>query len=421
VASRSSRHNPKRDWYIWRDPAPNGGPPNNWLSIFGGSAWQFDERTGQYYYHAFLKEQPDLNWRNPDVQETMFEVMRFWLKRGVDGFRVDVIWHVIKDDQFRDNPANLNYTEGMPPHRSLLATYSTDRPEVHQVIEGMRQVIDEFPERLIIGEIYLPVERLVTYYGAHGSDGVHLPFNFQLLLLPWQARVIDEAIRSYEGALPPHGWPNWVLGNHDKSRLASRVGGEAQARVAVMLLLTLRGTPTIYYGEEIGMSDVDIPPNQINDPSEKNQPGLGLGRDPCRTPMMWTGGEYAGFSAVEPWLPLAADHRVRNVEAQRSDPMSMLSLYRRLLWLRRAEPALQYGDYTPLPAEGDVLAYVRGPAPGQFLVVLNLGPEPVEYRPPTERPGQVVISTHPDRDGQAISGPVSLRGDEALIIEWDEG
>jgi alpha-glucosidase len=417
--SRSSRDHPRRDWYIWRDPAPGGGPPNNWRSIFGGSAWELDGATGQYYYHAFLKEQPDLNWRNPEVAGAMFDVLRFWLRRGVDGFRVDVIWHVIKDDQFRDNPPNPDFKEGMPPHRQLLATYSTDRPEVHQVIAGMRQVLDEFPGRLLIGEIYLPVERLVTYYGAHGSDGVHLPFNFQLLLLPWKARVIDDAIRAYEAALPPHGWPNWVLGNHDRPRVATRVGGEAQARVAAVLLLTLRGTPTIYYGEELGMANVPIPPERVRDPSEKNQPGLGVGRDPCRTPMPWTAGQYAGFSTAEPWLPLADDYPTRNVEAQQADPGSILSLYRRLLELRRAEPALQFGHYAPLPAEGNLIAYVRRYGEKQFLVVLNLGPRPTRFTPPGPlRPGQIVLSTHPGRAGESLDDSLRLDGNEAVIVEF---
>jgi alpha-glucosidase len=240
--SRSSRDNPRRDWYIWHDPAPGGGPPNNWLSNFGGEAWQFDEQTGQFYYHAFLKEQPDLNWRNPEVQQAMLDVLRFWLDRGVDGFRVDVIWHIVKDDQFRDNLPDPAYTPNLAPHRKLLATYNTDRPEVHDIIGCMRAVLDEYSERMMVGEIYLPLERLVTYYGAQGS-GVHLPFNFQLIELPWHARAVADAIDRYEAQLPSYGWPNWVLGNHDNPRIATRVG-DAQARLAALLLITLRGTPT---------------------------------------------------------------------------------------------------------------------------------------------------------------------------------
>jgi len=209
VESRSSVDNPKRDWYIWSNGRPGGGPPNNWLSNFGGSAWTLDERTGQYYYHAVLRQQPDLNWRNPAVREAVHDAMRFWLSRGVDGFRMNVIWQVIKDEQLRDNPPNPSYLPHEPEQHRLSAVYSTDRPEVHRIIAEMRAVVDEYPDRLLIGEIYLPVERLVAYYGD-GGEGVHLPFNFQLVLLPWDARHIDQAIQRYEQALPPFGWPNWV-------------------------------------------------------------------------------------------------------------------------------------------------------------------------------------------------------------------
>ena len=252
--SRISRASPKRDWYIWRDPAPDGGPPNNWLSHFGGGAWEWDAATEQYYLHSFLKEQPDLNWRNPAVRAAMYEVLRFWLDRGVDGFRVDALWLVIKDDRFRDNPHNPAYEPGRNSHDRLLPLYTADRPEIHDVVAEMRSVLDEYDGRVLIGETYLPFERLVTYYGRD-LRGAHLPFNFALIDTAWNAPALAAAICEYEAALPAGAWPNWVLGNHDKPRIASRVGA-AQARVAAMLLLTLRGTPTLYYGDEIGMADV---------------------------------------------------------------------------------------------------------------------------------------------------------------------
>jgi alpha-glucosidase len=256
---------------------PEGGPPNNWQSNFGGSAWSWDDRRGQYYYHSFLPTQPDLNWRNPAVAAAMHEVMRFWLRRGVDGFRVDVMWMLIKDDQFRDDPPNLAWHPGLPSHDQLLPVYTTDRPEVHQVVAGMRAVVNEFDGRVLIGELYLPIDRLVTYYGMHG-DGAQLPFNFQLLLLQdWSAGTIAGIIAQYEAALPPGAWPNWVLGNHDRPRIASRIG-TAQARVATMLLLTLRGTPTIFMGDELGMVDTPISSAAVRDPAELREPGKGLGR-----------------------------------------------------------------------------------------------------------------------------------------------
>jgi alpha-glucosidase len=228
--SRASYHNPKRDWYIWRDPAPDGGLPNNWRSNFGGSAWEFDETTRQYYYHAFLKEQPDLNWRNPAVRDAIYDVMRFWLDRGADGFRVDVIWHLMKDAEFRDNPPNPGFQSDDAEIRRYLEVYSADQPEIHEVIAEMRHVLDGYAERLLIGEIYLPLERLVAYYGAD-LKGAHLPFNFQLVESPWNARTLARIVEEYERALPAGGWPNWVLGNHDKPRIASRIG-QPQARVA---------------------------------------------------------------------------------------------------------------------------------------------------------------------------------------------
>ncbi|MGH8662777.1 MAG: alpha-amylase family glycosyl hydrolase, partial [Burkholderiales bacterium] len=281
--SRASRDNPKRNWYLWRDPEPGGGPPNNWLSCFGGSAWQLDPATGQYYYHAFLPEQPDLNWRNPEVVEAMLRVLRFWLERGVDGFRVDVLWHLVKDEHFGDNPPNADWREGMDPYNALVPLQTTDRPEVHDIVRRMRRLLDEYRERVLIGEIYLPLERLMQYYGAE-LQGAHLPFNFQLLSAPWDAAHLAGLLAEYERLLPEGAWPNWVLGNHDRPRIASRVG-LAQARVAAMLLLTLRGTPTIYYGDELGMRNVSIPPGEVQDPFECRVPGLGLGRDPVRTPM----------------------------------------------------------------------------------------------------------------------------------------
>src|SRR5438067_6716049 len=293
IESRATRTNPRRDWYLWRDPGANGGPPNNWLSNFGGPAWTFDPATGQYYFHAFLREQPDLNWRNFDVRAAMYDVMRFWLNRGVYGFRVDVIYHLIKDDLFRDHPLNPLARPAEQSSHAVTPLYTTDRPEVQDVIVEMRRVTDEFggadSQRILIGEIYLPLSRLMAYYGPGENgilQGVQLPFNFQLIGAPWESLAIDRIVRQYESLLPVGGWPNWVLGNHDKSRIASRVGMD-QARVAAMLLLTLRGTPTLYYGDEVGMEQVALRPDQVRDPFEMRVPGRGVGRDGCRTPMQW--------------------------------------------------------------------------------------------------------------------------------------
>lgn len=381
IQSRSSRDNPKRDWYIWRDPAPDGGPPNNWLSFFGGPAWTFDETTGQYYLHQFVSQQPELNYRNPAVVTAMLNVMRFWLDKGLDGFRVDVIWLMIKDDQFRDEPPNLDWDK-LPlqlqhPHMKLMHIHTQNLPAVHDIIRQMRAVLDEYDERMMVGEIYLRNRELVEYYGQD-YDECHLPFNFQLILADWQAQTIRRVVDDYEAALPTGAWPNWVLGNHDQHRVATRVGA-AQARVANMLLLTLRGTPTCYYGDEIGMENVEIPPEFIQDPPAINQPELAhlVGRDPERTPMQWENAPNAGFAerGVMPWLPLAKDYAVRNVAAQAHDPTSMLNFFTTLTALRRVEPSLYAGDYVSLDSGSDqVFAYLRqAPGADRFLMALNFG------------------------------------------------
>ena len=414
--SRASRDNPKRDWYLWRDPRPDGGPPNNWLSSFGGSGWEFDTHTGQYYYHAFLKEQPDLNWRQPQVREAMFDVLRFWLDRGVDGFRVDVLWHLIKDEQFRDNPPNPGFGPGQPPHHSQVFLYSTDRPEVQDVVAQLRGVMEEYSDRVLIGEIYLPVERLVAYYGAD-LKGAHLPFNFQLINARWNARGIAALIDEYEQALPRGGWPNWVLGNHDNHRIASRVN-ISQARVAAMMLLTLRGTPTMYYGDELGMRDVPIPPDLVQDPYEKNVPGLGVGRDPCRTPMQWNRSQAAGFTTAEhSWLPVADDYTVVNVEAESNEPDSMLSLYRKLIALRKSEDALSIGAYAAAAMTGDLVAYVRELGGRRFLMAMNLGANPHAVDFSIDAPhARIVLSTHLDRENEIVNREINLRADEGVIV-----
>jgi glycosidase len=290
LESRSSRDNPRRDWYVWADAEPDGSPPNNWLSVFGGGAWEWDEATGQYYLHSFLKEQPDLNWRNPEVKQAMLDVLRFWLDRGVDGFRIDVAHLIMKDPELRDNPPNPNPPAPGAPFREYdtqLHLYDKGHADVHAAFRDIRKLLDEYSverPRMAVGEIHefdWPV--WAGYYGEK-LDELHLPFNFALIFGAWTAASVRAIVDGLEAALPAGAWPDYVLGNHDVHRIATRVGPQ-QARLAMMLLLTLRGTPTLYYGDEIGMQDVEVPPDMVQDPFEKNVPGLGLGRDPERTPM----------------------------------------------------------------------------------------------------------------------------------------
>lgn len=420
IASRASRDNTQRDWYLWRDPAPGGGPPNNWLAAFGGDAWEWDEATGQYYLHLFHRKQPDLNWRNPAVRAAMLEALRFWLDRGVDGFRIDALQFLLKDDQYRDNPPNPHYRAGIDlAVDAHIRAYNSDQAENHDAVALLRQVADTYDERVLIGEVYVPLDRLMAYYGE-GGTGVHLPYNFQLLLLPWEARAIATAIVAYEAVLPEGAWPNWVLGNHDNTRIASRVG-LAQARVAAMLLLTLRGTPTIYYGDELGMRDVPIPPELEQDPQGVDQPGLGRGRDPVRTPMAWDASPNAGFTTGTPWLPLHDDYRTVNVATEEASPTSMLTLHRRLIALRRAEPALEVGAFALEAVEGEIMAYRRERAGSRFLIVLNLGHTP-QTLPLTAliTGGQVALSTHLDRVGEVVGTAIKLRADEGIIVSLAE-
>ncbi|GBU17546.1 MULTISPECIES: alpha-amylase family glycosyl hydrolase [Methylobacterium] len=411
--ARASRQSPRRDWYIWRDPAPGGGPPNNWLSNFGGPAWTFDAASGQYYYHAFLREQPDLNWRNPAVRAAMHDVLRFWLDRGVDGFRVDVIWHLIKDEGFRDNPANPDFLAHEPEINRFTQVYSADRPEVFDVISEMRRVLDAYEERVLIGEIYLPIERLVAYYGPN-LDCADLPFNFQLIQTPWRADAVAELVQNYEAALPEGGWPNWVLGNHDRPRIAARIGPD-QARIAAILLLTLRGTPTLYYGDEIGLGHVPIPPERVQDPWERNEPGHG--RDPERTPMQWDDGDNAGFSDAEPWLPLSNDYRTRNVDSLRDASGSILTLYRILLALRREHAALAEGAYRTCQEGVDgVFAYERYDAVATFRIVLNFTDEDRICALPDGAAWTVLLCSHGGRGGDRIDGRTALRPSEGLVL-----
>jgi alpha-glucosidase len=398
LESRSSRDSPRRDWYIWRDPSPDGGPPNGWRTVFADSAWQLDQRTGQFYFHSFLPEQPDLNWANLEVRLAMSDVLRFWFDRGVDGFRIDVVNLLAKGPELRT------------PMRPGQQAWGNERA-IHPIMRELRAVADEYDERLLVGEIWLPPNQLVTYYGSE-LDELHLPFNFQLLDLAWRAEVLGEAIASYEALLPAGAWPNWVLGNHDRQRIASRVGPE-QARVAAMLLLTLRGTPTLYYGDEIGMTDVHVPPHLRRDPGWRAGPGQG--RDPVRAPMRWDGSAGAGFTTGTPWLPIGGETGA-SVAEQRRDRRSMLQLHRRLLRLRRTEPALSVGSWAPLAADGDLLAYEREADGRHLAVCLNLGGSEVTLPLAGAISARPLLSTTREPADDTLSRALRLQPNEGLIV-----
>lgn len=413
IESRSSRDNPKRDWYLWRDPGPAGEPPNNWIAVFGGSAWEWDQKTQQYYLHMFLKEQPDLNWRNPEVEQRMHDVLRFWMDRGVDGFRIDVIDRIVKDPELRDNPPNPERKWAAAYGQTALQLHTQDQdwPDIIDYVRRIRTTVDEYPDRMTVGEVFGTPENIVRYYGGEALDGLHMGFNFPLVRLSdrrWSAERVRRLVDDFEDALPEGAWPNWVLGNHDNDRVATRLGGgeagQARSRLLAMLLLTLRGTPFIYYGEELGMENVDVPEDKLQDPARLYGPG----RDGERTPMQWS--REVGFAApdVEPWLPYG-DPAV-NVESQASASASMLNLYKRLLRLRRGTLALTHGGYAPLSTQQGVFAYVREAGDSRIVVALNFTDSSQDLNTGDLTAGELLASTHVD---DVSGGP--LRAHEGRV------
>lgn len=390
--SRKSRDNPYRDWYIWADPRPGGGPPNNWYAVFGGSGWELDETTGQYYYHMFYKQQPDLNWHNPETRRALLGVFRFWLERGVDGFRLDVFNVYFKHAGLADNPVRFP----MPLHPFIGQRHENDfdRPELIPLLGEIRKILDEYStpgrERYAVGEPLLSNPHKAAAYT--GRDRLHAAFDFELLNSPFRPGSFLNAVQNWEHALGAENWPNQVLNNHDAIRTGTRYRhliananfrflpmGKAEddrkLKVAAAFLLTVRGTPFVYYGEEIGMRDIPIRRKaDVLDPVGKRFWPLMKGRDGCRSPMQWESGPNAGFAppGVRPWLPLHPNTAVRNVAAQRADPRSLLNFYRRLIAVRRANPALVGGMFQPLTyGTRYLLAYLRQDATQTVLVALN--------------------------------------------------
>jgi alpha-glucosidase len=417
--ARSCRSSTHRHWYTWADPAPDWSPPNNWLSVFGGPAWTFDPTTGQYYLHSIMPGMPDLNWRHPPVAQAMFDVVRFWLDRGVDGLRIDCAHYLMKDPQLRDNPpagpGALAFHRPMGAYDTQLHLYDKGHPDIHQLYRRLRGLLDGYgtgqDEKVSVGEVHVfDLPEWASYYGRD-LDEMHLPFNFGLLTVPWRAPAIAELIERIETVLPAGAWPNWVLGNHDEARVASRVGRQ-QARVAMMLLLTLRGTPILFQGDELGLPDAaPIPGGE--DPWGRTDPALS--RDRARAPMPWTAGAHRGFTAspTGAWLPT---YRQPGLDAQNQtgQPDSMLELTRRLLRPRRNSPALRSGDITLLTnMPADVLGYQRTSPGEQLLILLNLGT--TQHRLATPTRAHLAISTHPEPPA-LTDGRITLRADEGVIL-----
>jgi alpha-glucosidase len=406
VESRSSRASPRRDWYVWADGAEDR-PPNNWKAAFAGvggtafpPAWTWDEPTAQWYLHLFLAEQPDLNWANPQVVEAMEATLRFWLERGVDGFRVDVVHALAKPAGLADLPPELAEI----PIAALV-----DEPAVHPLVERIRAAVKAAPtpERVLIGETVLPsVAQIAAYYGSPGRPELDLAFNFHPLRTRWDASAWRERIDEVLTTVTPRGWPAWVLSNHDNPRHRTRYGSQARARAAAVLLLALPGTPFLYAGEELGLSDAEVPPERRVDPG---------GRDGCRAPIPWDGGALHGWAA-DPWLPWPPEAAEAHAAAQDRDQGSTLNLYRRLISVRRGSRSLQAGGFEWLASSAEVLAWARG---ADRVAAVNFGAGGGWARLPRGR-WEVEVSTTdptvPERPGAGLSGRLALGAEEAVVL-----
>jgi alpha-glucosidase len=379
LTGRDAAH---REYYVWGDPQTDGSPPNNWLSNFGGSAWTLHEPTGQYYLHNFLRSQPDLNWWNDAVRDEFDSILRFWHARGVAGFRIDVCHAIVNDRELRDDPAVTPDDHPRVRERGLRQVFSMNRPEVHDVLKRWRRLDGD---RILVGETYvLDVDQLIPYYG-NGEDQLHLAFNFLFVHADLDAGQLRPIVEAIEEKLPAGAWPVWTGSNHDAGRLATRWAGddEAKARCALLMLLTLRGTPFLYYGDEIALAEVDVPPERVRDPAPS-------GRDRARTPMPWT-----DAPGPDMWLPIG--DMTRNVAAQRDDPASVLHLVRDLIALRRERADLRTGAYRTLPAPAGAWVWRRGEG---TTVALNLSDDPVAVAVE----GTVLIATGRAGEGEGFSG-----------------
>lgn len=412
--SRSSRSSPKRDWYVWRDPKPDGSPPNNWVSHFGGPAWTLDEATGQYYLHNFLPEQPDLNWWHPEVRDAFDEILRFWFARGIAGFRIDVCHAIVKDAELRDNPPSGPKDSLLEQIWGLRWVYNANRPEVHEVLRRWRSVANHSdPPALLLGETNVDdLAVMASYYGS-GADELDLAFNFPFMEAPFEAETLAGVVERTEALLPPGAWPVWTGSNHDVSRLATRwaKGDEAKIRCALLLLVTLRGTPVLYQGDEIGLGDGEVPREALEDRVGKRFWPFYPGRDPMRTPMLWAPGPGRGFTTpgTKPWLPFSEDG-TPSVAEQRGDPRSVLTFCRDLIALRAATPALQQAPYEQRPGPEGVWCWRRGLS---VTVAVNLSDEKAAVE---GIDGRIALATSHGRAHQEVTGRLALGPWEGAVV-----
>ncbi len=429
MESKRSRDNSKADWYIWRDPKPNGAPPNNWVSFFSGeepeSAWEWDKNRKQYYLHLFAKEQPDLNWRNPEVKKAVFDSIRFWLDRGVDGFRFDVVSLYYKDPKFRDAIKRPNKKESHKARDDYYFDRFCERPETILAVEEIRELMDSYNQKVSIGEVVTEKEQY-GYLDFVNDGRLNLAFNFDFMKnVSLDPLKIKKLVERTERIFETRAWPCYVLGNHDSHRVISRLTKNMNMNVSedekkmiskllATLLLTLRGTPFIYYGEEIGMENTDIPYEKIVDPEGKNLWPKAQGRDVCRTPMQWDNTEYVGFSTTEPWLPVNSNKLWVNVEDEMKDPNSVLNYYKSLLQIRKGFAALRRGEIEFLDSPDGILEYIRRRNSEKVLVILNFTNS--QIRTPVEFNGKVILRTYRKGD-EEIHHEVNLEPFESIVAK----
>ena len=425
IESRSSKTNDKRDYYVWRDAKPDGSAPNNWPSIFGGSAWEWYEGRGQYYLHTFLKEQPDLNWDNPIVRDEMKRVVRFWMELGVDGIRADAVRWISKDPQYRDDPPNKQWQKDVHgPFDAVIHKYSRFWKNLFPYLRELTDVIAEYDNRIIIFEDYpdgnySTKEQYLGFYNINSDVG--MPFNFEGLWAEFYADAFRTFVTEFQGMLDPDKHrPVYCFGNHDQWRMVTRYGGEEQARLVALMQFTLPGLPIVYYGDELAMPNTTIKPDEVRDLSVISSGDMSVGRDSERTPMQWHKGGFAGFSEVKPWLPIGETVRTHNVETQLHEPDSSLSLYRRLLKLRTRYEILRHGTYEAFgELEADIFTYARWLDDQHVFVALNFSDKSQEVKLPHK--GRILCSTHPvDYPEMKKDGVVVLRPYEGVLVECAE-
>lgn len=432
VASSASRDNPKSDWYLWQDPAPDGSVPNNWLSYFGGTGWTFNEKRGQYYYHTFNQNQPDLNWQNLEVRKAVYDIIRYWLDKGVDGFRLDASSVYSKDKYFRFNPTKFGATD-KNAYNNQHHLYNKDLPENHQIIREIRKIIEEYDNRVLIGETFIDsrLYESTVFYGIR-QDELHLPFTFEFAFSPWYPGYLQREIEKKENLTPQGACPAYFLDNHDMPRHLSRwvecslcTDSVEIAKAAATILLTVRGTPVLYYGQEIGMvNHVDIPPEKLRDKAIIESPNGETHplRDGARTPMQWDDSVNAGFSfgkKVEPWLPVHDNYKEINVERELRDSDSILNFYRALIRVRKTSEALCHGSWKSLiyyPHEH--LAYVRETDREKVLIIINFSYEkPLKIDEPIEKENWQILLSNRLEVGRVINLPKILQPFEISILK----